>query len=440
MYNKRVKKNVSYSLVIFFLHSNETDVVLQKNLDGAIVSESQDIANHSPVDNAESQVFKDNNELNLAAHVDVGHVDSEHQIGDSFERGLTNVMGSNDDFDKTNNHDEMKLFDKKIDVNVAPVNEQKIDTQENRSGSELDKQSEVSADDQIVGLDTVSLKEPKGNWLFKKIWWERAQEQYEKVRNFITQIMDYRMQFFMQRAEIDRLVLDPFYNQIGVAQGRLDEIIDIWLAKLEHERNIQGALELAERKIENNVTATKESLERLKIDLKMVANIDHMIDEALEQLVQQINKVKSYEQEAWQSYKQIGFELSDAKARELFYHLDMHMRYIKDIQRYLQFDFARHFQELTRQVSTETERLLGVVNRLKEQGIDLKKQFINDADNARLNDHKIEDVSEVLNNDDQVEVVVEHGNFFGKLYKNIMNGFEFFAKKLSSFFKFNNNA
>src|SRR5579872_3599284 len=50
-----------------------------------------------------------------------------------------------------------------------------------------------------IGIDTVSLEEPQGNWLFKRIWWERAEERYEKIRNLVTAIWESRTQFFNKR-------------------------------------------------------------------------------------------------------------------------------------------------------------------------------------------------------------------------------------------------
>src|SRR5438105_2755246 len=42
------------------------------------------------------------------------------------------------------------------------------------------------------GIDTVSLEDPQGNWLFKKIWWERAETLYGKIREAVTSIWESR--------------------------------------------------------------------------------------------------------------------------------------------------------------------------------------------------------------------------------------------------------
>ena len=68
-------------------------------------------------------------------------------------------------------------------------------------------------------------------------------------------------------------------------------------------------LDSSERALNSDAETIKDVLERFKIDVEMVDKLDGTIDKALEQLVAECNKVRSYEQEAWQSYKKIGQEL-----------------------------------------------------------------------------------------------------------------------------------
>src|SRR5437870_6541847 len=76
-----------------------------------------------------------------------------------------------------------------------------------------------------VGIDTVSLENPQGNWLFKRIWWERAEERYEKIRLLVDAVWESRTIFFVKRNELDRNVLDPFYLNVGIGQGELQTIL-----------------------------------------------------------------------------------------------------------------------------------------------------------------------------------------------------------------------
>jgi hypothetical protein len=69
-----------------------------------------------------------------------------------------------------------------------------------------------------AGIDTVSLENPQGNWLYKRIWWERAEERYEKIRLLVDAVWESRTIFFVKRNELDRNVLDPFYLNVGIGQ------------------------------------------------------------------------------------------------------------------------------------------------------------------------------------------------------------------------------
>lgn len=233
---------------------------------------------------------------------------------------------------------------------------------------------EVEPEPEIVGIDTMNLEEAQGNWLFKRIWWERALERYEKIQALVSQVWEYRMQYFLKRSELDRSTLDPFYVSVGLSQGELQEVIAEIASKLDAERQQEGTLDQQERALSQELQTERESLQELKTVVDNIMELDHAIDDALNRLLEQANKTRDYERESWTSFKQISQELSDAKARDLYYKMDMYMRNIKDIQRYLQQDFAHYFQETTNKLSAEVERVKNVVQSLKEKGVDLKKQ------------------------------------------------------------------
>lgn len=379
MYDKQIKKFIKHSLLInclihaIFLQGVEDDY---KGFEKTFVQGQDQPAELQPQTSLDAQTLTD---------ISLESVSSEQKpISESpVKEGLASFQDVSLDASALNSGALANHI-------VTPENQMSLQASLETPGESIDTELQ---DPPILGIDTVSLEEPQGNWLFKRIWWERAQETYEKVRILVTQIMDYRMEFFMHRSEVNRAVLDPFYSQVGFAQGQLKEVIERVLQALQSEKSNVMVLDSSEKALNNDVETTKDILERFKLDIEMVHRLDLSIDKSLEQLVAECNKVRTYEQEAWQSYKQIGQELSDSKARELFYYLDVHMRHIKDIQRYLQQDFARYFQDLIRQISSETNRLLGVVNKLKEQGIDFKKQisklpeehFGQDSDQTRPN-------------------------------------------------------
>jgi len=98
-----------------------------------------------------------------------------------------------------------------------------------------------------AGIDTVSLEDGQGNWLFKRIWWERAQDLYEKIRERVNAVWESRTRFFVQRNELDRSVLDPFYMSIGMGQGELQIILNELEDFFHKERERTGDLSSNER-------------------------------------------------------------------------------------------------------------------------------------------------------------------------------------------------
>jgi len=225
-----------------------------------------------------------------------------------------------------------------------------------------------------AGIDTVSLENPQGNWLFKRIWWERAEERYEKIRILVDAIWESRNTFFKERNELDRKVLDPFYMSIGIDRGELQTILAEINDFLEKQREQQGDLSEQERVLYETYSTEEETLKQLKLDVDMITNLDHAIDDALGTFMNQINRVRNYESEAWKNFKEIAHILNDTKARELYYMIEGAARNIKTISTYLEQEFFTHFHKLIDEAKTRVARVQSQMDALKEKGVLFQKQ------------------------------------------------------------------
>jgi len=234
-----------------------------------------------------------------------------------------------------------------------------------------EEQTELEAP---IGIDTVSLENPQGNWLFKKIWWERAEERYEKIRQLVDSIWESRTTFFVKRNELDRNVLDPFYLTVGIGQGELQTILGELVDFFEKNREQQGDLNEQERALYETIAPQEEALKQLKLDIESIANLDHSIDDALGTLMNQINRVRQFERQAWENFKEIAHILNDTKARELYYMIEGAARNIKNISSYLERDFLSHFNKLTGEATKHVTRVQNQIEALKEQGVNFKRQ------------------------------------------------------------------
>lgn len=232
---------------------------------------------------------------------------------------------------------------------------------------------EHAEDLEIKGIDTVDVAEPKGNWLYKRIWWEKAERTYEKIKQLAEKIQEARILYFARRTDLDRNTLDPFYLGQGFTQGELTEIISFLTSQLEQDRK-DGTLDEKEQALLNALTEEKKSLENLQKGVKAVTNIDRALDDALLKLSEQLNQARMYEQQAWENFKSINRELSDKRARELYYGMDTYWRNLNNINTYISDSFSQYFDQLTDRVKQEIEKIKSTMDALKEKGIDIQLQ------------------------------------------------------------------
>ncbi|RTL07438.1 hypothetical protein EKK58_01665 [Candidatus Dependentiae bacterium] len=240
-------------------------------------------------------------------------------------------------------------------------------------GNEIESLGKEKIDEKI-GIDTINLPDPQGNWLYKSIWYERAQERYENIRGLVDKVWDFRTTFLEKRTDLDRAVLDPFYISVGLRIGELQEVLADLINRFNAERDKDGTLDVQERSLLKELKGEQEVITRLRDQVNVITELDHRIDEALNKLMDQLNKVRAYERDAWNNFKKISQLLSDTKARELYYAMDIQMRNIKDIQKYLQNDFSPYFKTTVDRITKEIASVQQSVEKLKEQGVDFKTQ------------------------------------------------------------------
>lgn len=232
--------------------------------------------------------------------------------------------------------------------------------------------SKKQAEEELPGIDTLGLEEPGGNWLFKRIWWEKAETRFEKIRSMVEQLFEERMVFLKQRSELDHNLFDPFYREVGLERGELREIVLYLIERIEKMRQSQGSLDEEERDFLNTLIKEQKTLEQLQTDIDGIDKLDKAIDESIMLLADQINRARNYENSAWQEFKAIGKELNDKRARERYYSMDAIMKSIQDIDAYIKGAFSQHFQALSNSAKEHVERVKTAVKTLQERRIDLK--------------------------------------------------------------------
>jgi len=245
-----------------------------------------------------------------------------------------------------------------------------------------DKQGDRGEELAIEGLDTVSVKEPEGNWLLKRIWWEKAKKKYAKIKRFASKIADLQLGFVEKRNNINRDVFDPFYVEVGLEYGQLKEVVSSLVQNLKELREKEGSLDAEEKEFLSTLESESKTLEQLELDVKSIRKLNAAIDSDIRKLIEQINRSRRYEDDALKIFFDIAKVLSHKKARELYYQMDSLWKNIKSIDAYIRGKFLRHFDTVIENAKTQVERIKNVAAAFKDKGIDLKKQFAKYANGA----------------------------------------------------------
>lgn len=223
------------------------------------------------------------------------------------------------------------------------------------------------------GIDTLNI-ESSGNWLQKRMIWEDAQKKYDMIKNINHQITEARLAFFDKRSTSDR-DLNIFYNEIGFAQGELEQVITDLFAAIEQERKTQGDLTEQERSFHAKLQAKKQELEQLKSDMKSITDFDAAINTAMQTLVQQVTLSNNHERQAWERFKAIGQELDDRKAREHYAHMQASEKNLEAILAYIKGPLAEYFNVVMTKINEFTVSVKSRIQEFKNSGIELKKQL-----------------------------------------------------------------
>lgn len=233
---------------------------------------------------------------------------------------------------------------------------------------------EVAAQREVMSIDTVSVDEPSGNWLFKRIWYEKAEDEYGKLKELSSIVAQERMKFFAERTKLDRELFDPFYKNLGYGMGELQEMLTTIIENMEQERAGLGFLADKKREILGEVESDQKLLEQLHMTLAGITKLDNALDDALEKLLEQINRAQEYEKQAWQAFEGIAQELNDDKARAAYYTVENCHTNMRNIHEYIINAFNQHFNKLVDTAYNEVSHINDLMKITKDRGINFKQK------------------------------------------------------------------
>ncbi|MBT3455586.1 hypothetical protein HN446_00825 [bacterium] len=252
----------------------------------------------------------------------------------------------------------------------APDSDDGSKASSSKDGDEVKKVSQKEVDPE--GIDTIDI-ETGGNWLLKRVWWQKSVDTFEKIRTWLEKVLDKRMIFYTNRSNLDA-DLDAFYIKIGFERGGFDGLMDSLKKALDDIRQEQGALDVNERSLLQKISSKKNDLEALHGEIKGLGKLDKDIDDALSKLLKYVDQCRSYERDAWDKLKKIGLVLSDQQAKNLFYQVKGDLQNIQQMHNHITQAFASYFNQSVKKAKDKMTKIESGMKDLKGKGVDLQKQ------------------------------------------------------------------
>lgn len=223
-----------------------------------------------------------------------------------------------------------------------------------------------------VALDTLNI-DSGGNWLEKRIWYEKAEQLFDMIRGIVNQVVDFRIHFSNEVNAVGQKI-DSFYEVVSFDKGQIDEMLKDLLEDLHEQQQDRGDLSLQERELKQKVKKDQATLEQIGKDIKVISDIDAKIDQTLIRAFKTIDQCRDYESKSWKNFKEIGRALDDKKARNLYYEIENFKKNIDTLQHFLQATLLPYLQHtLVANVDEHIAKIKSNMSSLKAKGIDLEK-------------------------------------------------------------------
>jgi len=289
---------------------------------------------------------------------------------------------------------------------------------------------------ELKGIDTLEVDDPGGNWLVKRMWWEKADKKMDRIEEEVDKVMSARMAFFKKRDKADSEMFDPFYGEIGFDQGQLEEIVAYMVDELKDHREKYERLGRQERDFLKKIKEEKKTLDGLKIDINSIKELDNSLDDALTGLVKQINLARTYKKEARELFKKIGRVLDHDKARQLYYEMDAAWQSIKSVVVYISGKFTQHFEQIINQSKQQIDSVKAAMDKLEAAGKGFKEQLKKMKKKEALDQKEAAKREKLEREREEIEEYLEGGpGFIGSVISTVMSPIYAVWNWITSWFK-----
>ncbi|MFA6492404.1 MAG: hypothetical protein WCW33_06270 [Candidatus Babeliales bacterium] len=211
----------------------------------------------------------------------------------------------------------------------------------------------------------------QGNWLKKRDWLIKAHEVDEEIHSVIAQTESLRASYVQINNQID-VEFDEYYKQLGLGQGKIQELIESVLVYLEQKKTQDLATLTAQIKsgqdqlkiyqIEQTVNKTKKDLDQLRLDMQSIDDLERSLAERLKRFDEQAGIMQEESTKAQGRINQLWSIIDHNKAREYYYELkNGALERVKSANKYLQEDLFNDFKAVVdtirKQITATRERI-----------------------------------------------------------------------------------
>ncbi len=225
-----------------------------------------------------------------------------------------------------------------------------------------------------INLDTADLQDStSGNWLEKRIWFERAEKSFDEIRSIVSSVNDIRIQFSNEVNAVGQKI-DTFFETVDFTKNQLEDTFKGILSSLETEQKLTGDLSEAERNLLEIIKKELSAIEQIGKDIKVIGDVDNKIDQTIMQAFKTIDECREYETKSWDTFKAIGKELDDKNARNLYYQMNNFKQNIEQKSSYLKTTLLPYLHNvLVAKIDTNIANINKTIDELKVKGLDIQK-------------------------------------------------------------------
>ncbi len=220
----------------------------------------------------------------------------------------------------------------------------------------------------------------QGNWMKKRAWVIRAFALSDQIQKLLGLIHQTRAQFSAKNDAIDD-ELDSFYRNVGVEQGKLEEVyggIKRYLEKLrakenehlaESPRSYFSSLEEAR----DGINKQERQLSQLRFLMDSVTELDRSLEDRLKKADETIATAQHIAQGETELLDSLWYVIDDRKAQSIYFKIKNGvLAKVQAGHDYLTSKLLQDFEDVIVKIQEQMKAAIAVIDQLESAGVIVK--------------------------------------------------------------------